>query len=79
MLLKQLRGHHAVHRVEIYLGLLALAVAIAIAAEMLKTGHFLLGEALSELWHTIMHFLSEVASAEVGATILVRLFGVFKD
>ena len=64
------------YRAEAYFGMVAVVALVAAMAAMLKTGPLVaLHEVLEYVAHAMAYFASEVASAEVVAAMLFRLFG----
>lgn len=77
--MKHFELHAVVSRAKMYVGLVTVVAVMAMVVEMTKTGHMVVvKDALDHVWHWIAHFVSDVASAEVGAAVMFRVFGVGK-
>lgn len=67
--------HDHAARLLTYVGMAVLVAITAMLAEIVKTGHFAPVEMIEAFWHVVTHFSTDVASAEVTAVALMRLFG----
>lgn len=66
----------ALHRAAFYMNMAATGAFVALALALMKSGtaHDI-GVMAGHAWQHVSHFLTEVASAEVGAAVLFRVFG----
>lgn len=69
-----------VHRLTMDMALLAIVALMAVLGEAIKAGHLVaLRELVEHVLRWMAHVITDVAQAEVTATMLFRVFGAFKE
>lgn len=69
-----------VARTKFYSGMVAGVALVATVIGVMKAGHVgAVEDVVAHVWHWVAHFTTDVASAEVGAAVLFRVFGAMKE